>query len=537
MTWIVTAPDKDNKYKLVSKKGNDKLGLLPKGSYLTIIDTENANKPLFVLRVEQSTHEYPYTPSTMSVDMDLGAIKADLKWQNHLSARVVNDLNERNDGQVNVIDVLSIARLSNQDEIDLAMGYDKADNAAIKGPKVFLATLHDNKSQILTDENGNYLHAHIPDNFFYYQTLVCGKTGSGKTVSTKYLAQHFVDKGGAVLAINVKDVDFLKMDKPSDVLTEQIKKEWDAIGESEHKIDNFKVYYPATTNIRPTRGVTPNITQAVSLDVGTIEPEALTGVLRSISDIAAQYLPDIFRYWREEQSNGNRNSGFTFNNFVNWFTSINQQEEERNHYPIRNSRGDFGVAPLAAGTASNILRNLNSARAYFDDENALTLSGQDILQSGMMSVIDLEDEKSKTFGSILLRHLLHQIVDLKSTMKSQVPIVIIIDEVHQFYNTDSSKEALGDLDTICRQGRSQKIGVIFSSQNPSDIPKGLSNVINTKIFFKSDATAVKYHGVSISENEMQNLKDGFAVVNVHGMPHLKIVKFPLAFAGVVEGGN
>ena len=155
----------------------------------------------------------------------------------------------------------------------------------------------------------------------------------------------------------------------------------------------------------------------------------------------------------------------------------------------------------------------------------------------MMSVIDLEDEKSKTFGSVLLRHLLHQIVDLKSTMKSQVPIVIIIDEVHQFYNTDSSKEALGDLDTICRQGRSQKIGVIFSSQNPSDIPKGLSNVINTKIFFKSDATAVKYHGVSISENEMQNLKDGFAVVNIHGMPHLKIVKFPLAFAGVVEGGN
>jgi hypothetical protein len=32
MTWIVTAPDKDNKYKLVSKKGNDKLGLLPTGS-------------------------------------------------------------------------------------------------------------------------------------------------------------------------------------------------------------------------------------------------------------------------------------------------------------------------------------------------------------------------------------------------------------------------------------------------------------------------------------------------------------------------
>ena len=84
MTWIVTAPDKDNKYKLVSKKGIDKQGLLPKGSYLTIIDTENADKSLCVLRVEQSSHEHPYTPSTMSVDMNLGSIKADLKWQNHL---------------------------------------------------------------------------------------------------------------------------------------------------------------------------------------------------------------------------------------------------------------------------------------------------------------------------------------------------------------------------------------------------------------------------------------------------------------------
>ena len=36
-------------------------------------------------------------------------------------------------------------------------------------------------------------------------------TGSGKTVSMKYLAQYFADNGGAVLAINVKDIDFLQI--------------------------------------------------------------------------------------------------------------------------------------------------------------------------------------------------------------------------------------------------------------------------------------------------------------------------------------
>lgn len=112
--------------------------------------------------------------------------------------------------------------------------------------------------------------------------------------------------------------------------------------------------------------------------------------------------------------------------------------------------------------------------------------------------------------------------------------MIIIDEVHQFYNTTASNEALGDLDTICRTGRSQKIGVIFSSQNPTDIPSGLSSVINTKIFFKSDVSAAKSHGVAISSDEMESLKKGFAAVSIHELSQLKILKFPMAFAGVFE---
>lgn len=534
MTWIVIAPDKDNKYKLVSKRGNS--ALLPKGSYLTIIDTENENKPLFVMQVEESEQEYPYSPSPMTVDMGLGKIKPDLKWQNIISARIVKDLNERKDGKVNVVDVLSEARRSNQNEIDIAMGCIDFDGKSNKGPKVFLATIHGNTNQILVDDNSNFLYTSLPGDLFFYQTLVCGKTGSGKTVATKYLAQHFVDNGGAVLAINVKDVDFLKMDKPSNDLSDDIIEEWKLIGEKARKMDNFKVYYPATTSIKSTKGVTPSIVQPISLDVSTIEPEALNGILQSISDIAGQYLPDIFRYWRDEISQKNGTNNISFGNFVDWFTEINLRDNERNRFPMKFARGDFGTAPLAPGTSSNILRNLNLARSYFDDPNAYKLNGMDILQRGMMSVIDLEDEKSKNFGSILLRHLLHQIVELKSSNMSNVPVLIVIDEVHQFYNTDSSKEALGDLDTICRQGRSQEIGVIFSSQNPNDIPKGLSNVINTKIFFKSDSAVAKSYGINISENEIQNLKKGFAVATIHEMSQLKMLKFPLAFAGVIKRG-
>ena len=126
------------------------------------------------------------------------------------------------------------------------------------------------------------------------------------------------------------------------------------------------------------------------------------------------------------------------------------------------------------------------------------------------------------------------IVEEKNTGRSSVPILIIIDEVHQFYDTASSREALGELDTICRTGRSKEIGVIFSSQNPSDIPKGLSNVINTKIFFKSDQSLTRGHGVFISSEEMQSLDRGYAIANIHGLSRVKVVKFPMALAGVFE---
>lgn len=534
--WIVINTEKDQRIKLVSKYGTE--GVLPKGSYLTVIDEKDDNKPLFILCVEDSYVEYPYGPSSFIVDMDLDGIQADLKWQNIILARKIRDLNKRDDGLINLPKLRSIARRSNQEEINLAMDVG-VDNP---GPEVFLATIYDNENRILVDDEGKFLHTCLKDDFIFYQTMVVGKTGSGKTVATKYLAQYFIEKTndtGCVLAVNVKDVDFLKMYEASNDTNSSVLNEWDTLGKEAHPVKNFRVYYPANITISLSKRIDNRIIRPIALDVKTIEPEALTGLLQSISDIGAQNLPDIFRAWRDEISN-KRSSGkgteVSFNNFVNWFNDIHREKESKDikdNYDTKTLRGQCGSVKLASGTAENILRNLRSAIDYFDQEDAQCLTAKDILQPGMMSVIDIENENSKIFGSVLLRHLLHQIV-VHNSGTHRIPIMIIIDEVHQFYNTESSKEALGDLDTICRQGRSQKIGVVFSSQTPSDIPRGLANVINTKLFFKSDIGTIKSHGITVSAVEMQNLEAGFAVVDIHGMPQLRMVKFPLAYAGVVK---
>ena len=400
------------------------------------------------------------------------------------------------------------------------------------GPKVFIATIHSGQNQILSDETGKPITAQLPNEMFYHQMLICGSTGKGKTVAMKYLAQYFVEElKGAVLAINVKDVDLLKMDQPSITKDAGIKKEWKTLETDPHGIYNFTVYYPANTTIERSMGVTESKCKKITLNVKTIDPEALTGLLQGISDIAARNLPDVFRFWQNQKMNESNPSDFTFNNFVVFF---NTAANNRNFFTL-NTRDEVSNVTLPRGTIENIQRSLNVALSFFDNKNALCITEKDILEKEKMSVINVTGKYGIQFGSILLRHLLSLIVSAKDRQEyPDVPILIIIDEVHQFYNTENATEALGDLDTICRTGRSKKIGVIFASQNPSDIPRGLSSVINTKIFFKSETNSAKGLGLSISNEEMESLKKGYAIASIHELSQLKILKMPMAFAGVFD---
>lgn len=518
--WTVLGEEK-GKIRLVSKK--DTQGILPKGSFLTVEDKENKH----ILRVIDSQQSEPYSPSPMLADMDLSPLRQDQKCQNIVYAVRVGDIIERKDGLIDFIRPQLPARRSSQEEIDLTLGLKS------EGPQVFLATVQAGKNQVLKDETGNPIKVSIPIEVFYHQILICGKVGSGKTVASKYFAQYFVEKMknfGAVLAVNVKDVDFLMMEKGTKTSNPTLIREWQSIGESSHGIENFTVYYPANTSIDSGQGVDQDVCKRITLNVESLDPDALAGLLVGVSDVAAQHLPNIFRMWQDIHNRSN-DSQFTFGNFVQYFA---RGVDDNYNYETLNARGDKLNITLPWATYHNILRNLEYAMEFFDNEDAGTIGAGDILVRGKMSVINVAGEKGTQFGSVLLRHLLKSIVEEKRTGRSNVPILIIIDEVHQFYDTSSSKETLGVLDTICRTGRSKEIGVIFSSQNPSDIPRGLSNVINTKIFFKSDISSAKDYGLSVSTEEMQNLGKGFAITNIHGLPQVRVIKFPLSMAGVFE---
>ena len=514
MEWIVVGEKDGGKIRLVSK---GERGILPKGSFLTVVDGGRK----FILRVDDSKQVEPYTPSPLIVEVDLPGLSPDLRCTNEVIAYRVKDVDEREDGLVDFIHPLSKAYLSTQSEVDSAI------EVGDKGPRVFVSTIHANQNRILRGPDGKRISVCLPEDMFFHQMMICGKTGSGKTVAMKYLAKYFAENmNGAVLAINVKDIDFLQMDQPSNSMSDSIQSEWDDLGIAAEGMYGVTMYMPANRDFKSLNGVTHDICEKITLDVNKVQPEALTGLLQGISDKGALTFPSIFNYWR----NDCRDKGIkpSFRNFIEYF---NCNEDRR--FRTLSERGDENITTLHSSTYDNISRALNSVNDFFDNEDAKSLEASDILEHGKLSILDFSGPNGPKFGSILLRDLLKKIVDEKDKGGSKVPVLIIIDEVHQFYGDTSATEALGDLDTICRTGRSKEIAVMFASQNPSDMPKGISSVINTKIFFKSDSVSTKDAGVRISPEEFEGLKQGFAVVQIHGVPQLRVVKFPLSPCGVV----
>ena len=515
MPWTVLGENK-GKVVLVSKSdsdGNNK-GILHNGSYLTIEDKDDQRK--FVLRVEDSLQVDPYTPSPLIIDMDLSPLFQDQKCQNILTASRIVEYPERNDGRSSYIRPQSTARMSTQEEVDLAFGN-------TEGIPVFPATVFARSSQHLRDGEGRLIQAKMPEDVFFHQTLITGSTGSGKTVAMKYLAQYFVEKldldgvgPGAVLAVNVKEDDMLTMDRQSETSNPEVEKEWIDLSLRPHGIDTFTIYYPG--NEKPTYDtIDPNRCEGITLRTENIDPEAIAGLIQNLTELGADQLPSIFRYWRNHE----RAEGQGFGDFIRYF----QDPENDRAFTTENLQGDQLDIRMHSGTFNSVRNALVYSAGYFDVEGAKELAYKDILQPGKMSVIDVTPRYGMQFGSVLLRDLLGKIYGAKSEHLSDVPVLIIIDEVHEFYNTTSSREALQTLDTICRKGRSLRIGVIFASQNPEDIPRGISNVVNTKIHFKSD---------HVTECDPEALTKGYAVARVHELGQLRFVKFPLSLAGVHE---
>jgi len=522
MKWIVLKED-SGKIVLVSKNEyNEETGLVPLGSYLTV--EENNRK--FILRVDKSFQYSPYEPSPMIIDLDLHALLQDQNTRNIVYATRIMEIPTRMDGLSSFIKPQTVARLATQEEINHAL-------EITEGMPVFMASAYGKNSNILRDYNGNFVVVNIPEDAFFYQIMITGKTGSGKTVAMKYMAHYFTnhefkyfdDSPGTVLAVNVKGEDLLRMDQPSSetVIDQNILQEWNTLKIKPEGVSTFKIYYPGNAISTYSKTVNREKCEKITLKTENINPEALTGLVQNLSEQAIDYLPGIFRYWQKEY----RKEGQILKNFIEYLNEYGYK-----NIKIMDEREIVNTIDLHSGTFNNIIRVLTKNSTYFDIPGAKELDADDILQPGKMSVIDVSDKSGIGFGSVLLRDILEKIYNVKSRRENNIPVLIMIDEVHEFYGDIRSREALATIDAITRKGRAFGIGVIFASQNPEDMPKGINSVVNTKIHFRSDS---KNLDIKDSEIDPEALDVGYALSRIYGLNDVKFIKFPLSPGGVFNG--
>jgi len=512
-----------NLIKLVSSKDVD--GILPVGSYLTVNDDKNMKHILFV---EKSYQKSLFEPSPLIVDTELPMLKQDQECKNVVLAREIRQFPLRTDGLFSFIKPNDTAQRTSQQEIDEIF-------TSKEGYPVFLATSFLTQDSSLRDDSGHLIYVRIPFDSLYLQTMICGQTGSGKTVAMKYLIEQFLaHEGGAVLAINVKAIDLLTMDQPTTIteekLKEQTKEEWDTLGFSESRSKEFSIYIPASRQ-KHKEGVNREKVRSITLRTRDLEPNSLLGVLQNITDRAAEALPNIFRYWMERT----HDQEITFRNFISWFRERATRENQY-VFPTLSQAGEESEIPLHPGTCTAILRSLESAIDFFDSQESdcLAIREDHVMVPEKLSVIDLSDKDTIIFGAVLLRHLLSRIYESKATkgQYSDVPVLIVIDEVHHFYGSGASVQALEELNAIARMGRSERIGVIFASQNPEDLPNGLTSIVNTRIFFRSLGNVGRKFDLKDLSIELSALENGFAAIMSVALPQVKFVKFPISLMGV-----
>ena len=514
-------------------------GMLPKGTYLTV-KTSGENEPTrkSILKVVESHQHEVYTPSPLIADFELAStaetiVSADNLCKNFIKALRVYDIGERSDGKIDFIVPRSNAKTSSIDEIKVALQVQN-----FKGPKILAATIFGNRNQLLRASNSP-VAIPFPEDFYWYQSQVTGATGSGKTVALKYLATEFAKTEfevagkkvkGCVVMINVKDQDFLRMDRPSNgKISGQIESEWDALNLSPRGHSSFQVwcngYNDDVKRKLVINGVTEDLIQPKTLRAMDINPDSLLGLVQDLTAQQRMSLPDIFRSWQDYCQS--RKHKATMSDFIAYFKE--RGDEFEGEYETLNVAGDRSSVKLNGVTRASIHRKLFSVTKFFDSPTAHPVRADETLKAGKITAIDLVD--SIEFGAVLLNQVLSGVLTSKNDNIDSPPILFLIDEVHKLYGHNSSKDSLQILDNICRVGRSKKIGIIFASQEPSDIPSGLENVTNSKFYFKSPSHPTGAKDLA-TKSEVANLKPGYCVARVHNVPGLTTMKFPLSPAGV-----
>lgn len=295
--------------------------------------------------------------------------------------------------------------------------------------------------------------------------LIAGATGTGKTVTLKVLAESFSDLGVPVFLADVKG-DLAGMVDPGQVSDDM-----------EQRIRRFGLAgtgfafhaYPAVFwDVYGKRGMQLRTT------ISEMGPVLLARIL-GLNEIQSQILTILFRIADEEQ--------LLLVDTKDLRAMLNYLNDHREQY--RQMYGNIAPASIAAILRAVAALEMEGGDLFFG-EPALDIRDFFTLGSDGRGMINILDSGSlvnhpalySTFLLWMLSELFETLPEVGDVQKPKM--VFFFDEAHLLFDS-APKELLDKIEQIVRLIRSKGVGIFFITQNPMDVPEGVSAQLNNKI--------------------------------------------------------
>jgi len=177
----------------------------------------------------------------------------------------------------------------------------------------------------------------------------------------------------------------------------------------------------------------------------------------------------------------------------------------------------------------------------FDNAAAHPLPFKEMLQPGQTTLIDLSDSDSTMINNLAIANLLQGIAGAQEDAyreatergESPVPVVIIIEEAHEFLSSERVKEMptlFEQVARLARRGRKRWLGLCFVTQLPQHLPDEVLGLVNNYVLHKiTDVNVVNRLRKSIGGvdetlwKQLPSLAPGQAIVSAASMARPMLV--------------
>lgn len=326
--------------------------------------------------------------------------------------------------------------------------------------------------------------------------LICGATGTGKTVTLKVLAESFCAMGVPVFMADVKgDITGIMMaGTPSEDMTSRIERfGLDSAG------FEFMGCPVSLWDIYGRRGVQLRTT------ISEMGPMLLSRVL-DLNELQSGILSIIFKIADD--------NGLLLVDTKDLKAMLNYVSENAGAFAA-----DYGkISPSSIGVIVRAVVALESEGGdIFFGEPALNI--MDFLSvSGGKGVVNILDSSTlinntKLYSTFLLWMMGELFERLPEVGDMERPkLVFFFDEAHLLFK-DTPKALLEKIEQMVKLIRSKGVGIYFCTQNPKDIPDGVLSQLGNKIehglraYTPADQKAVKAAALSFRENPAMNTYD------------------------------